>query len=153
MTLFGLSAGALTRGTGIRPFGKTLWYGNLPDFSTLQHGLVTLSAPRASHILFFNKTFIYLCTDGMTDQNNPEKLKFGSIKFKELLENNATLPISIQKEKINAAIDIGVSFKQATVDANGGLTVLFQGRDSRTQNIEINLATKIYIEDKKNESV
>ena len=50
-------------------------------------------------------TIIYLTTDGMIDQNNEQRKKFGTVRFKELLQNCSPLPLSEQKERLNNALD------------------------------------------------
>lgn len=50
-------------------------------------------------------TVIYLTTDGMIDQNNEQRKKFGTVRFKELLQNCASLPLATQKERLNDALD------------------------------------------------
>lgn len=43
---------------------------------------------------------IYLSSDGLTDQNNPDRKRFGSSKLKEIILNNITSSMTEQKEII-----------------------------------------------------
>jgi serine phosphatase RsbU (regulator of sigma subunit) len=45
-------------------------------------------------------TQFYLFTDGLIDQNNPENLKLGSVKFKEFIAEICLTDFLEQKEKI-----------------------------------------------------
>jgi len=47
-----------------------------------------------------SETIIYLTTDGFVDQHNGENKKYGSLRFKKLLQDNAHLPMEQQKEVI-----------------------------------------------------
>jgi len=47
-----------------------------------------------------SETIIYLTTDGFVDQHNEENKKYGSLRFKKLLQDNAHLPMEQQKEVI-----------------------------------------------------
>jgi len=49
-------------------------------------------------IQLFKGDSIYLFSDGFADQNNPEKEKIGTSRFKELLRKNANLPMQEQKQ-------------------------------------------------------
>ncbi len=44
---------------------------------------------------------LYLITDGFSDQQNADNKKYGTTRLLELLEKNATLPLSIQKQELN----------------------------------------------------
>ncbi|MDX2305303.1 MAG: SpoIIE family protein phosphatase [Microscillaceae bacterium] len=46
-------------------------------------------------------TMIYLCTDGYADQNNIERIKIGTLRLKELLQENSHL--SLQEQHKNLA--------------------------------------------------
>lgn len=48
---------------------------------------------------------IYLSTDGIIDQNGPDRKRFGSRKLEELIEETVNLPVEEQKEKINQELD------------------------------------------------
>lgn len=48
---------------------------------------------------------LYLTTDGLVDQNNPGRRKFGSIKLRQLLEKNAQLPMEKQKEILEVSLE------------------------------------------------
>ncbi|OJJ20859.1 hypothetical protein BKI52_09770 [marine bacterium AO1-C] len=50
-------------------------------------------------------TTIYLTTDGMIDQNNEQRKKFGTVRFKELLQNCSALSLAEQKDRLNEALD------------------------------------------------
>jgi len=40
-------------------------------------------------------------TDGFSDQQNADNKKFGTTRLLELLEKNATLTLSVQKQELN----------------------------------------------------
>ncbi|PIY11014.1 MAG: hypothetical protein COZ18_04860 [Flexibacter sp. CG_4_10_14_3_um_filter_32_15] len=44
---------------------------------------------------------LYLMTDGFSDQQNADNKKFGTTRLLELLEKNATLTLSVQKQELN----------------------------------------------------
>jgi serine phosphatase RsbU (regulator of sigma subunit) len=50
-------------------------------------------------------TRIYLSTDGIIDQNGPDRKRFGSKKLEELLEETVNLSVEEQKEKINQELN------------------------------------------------
>ncbi|NLR92344.1 GAF domain-containing SpoIIE family protein phosphatase [Flammeovirga agarivorans] len=53
----------------------------------------------SNHQISLNKNdIIYLTSDGYVDQNNLSRRKIGSIKLKEILEQNATMAMTEQKE-------------------------------------------------------
>ncbi len=47
---------------------------------------------------------IYLCTDGISDQNNQERRKFGTKKLKQVLQANVHKPLKDQKVAIESAL-------------------------------------------------
>jgi PAS domain S-box-containing protein len=47
---------------------------------------------------------IYLSTDGIVDQPSPERIRFGSMRFINLLKNIAEKPLQVQKETIEQAV-------------------------------------------------
>ncbi|GAB4339459.1 MAG: hypothetical protein OHK0038_18600 [Flammeovirgaceae bacterium] len=55
--------------------------------------------------LFTPGDVVYLTTDGYIDQNNPQREKLGSLRFINLLERNTHLPLSVQKEELERALD------------------------------------------------
>ena len=48
---------------------------------------------------------IYLCSDGIADQNAPNRQKFGSKKLIKLLEDSLHLPLAEQKEVLEKELD------------------------------------------------
>jgi|GEM_PF-681239 len=48
--------------------------------------------------------FLYLSTDGIVDQPSPERVRFGSLRFSNLLHEIGNEPIEIQKEAIEKAV-------------------------------------------------
>lgn len=52
---------------------------------------------------------IYLYSDGIIDQNNFNRERFGTARFLEVIKNNIDKPLEIQKEKLTSAFDV---FKQ-----------------------------------------
>lgn len=50
------------------------------------------------------------------------------------------------ENKINAAVDLGVTFSSVMIDEKGGLLALFKGKSTNHQSIELKLATRIYLE-------
>lgn len=44
---------------------------------------------------------LYLMTDGFSDQQNAENQKFGTTRLLELIEKNAALPLSIQRQELD----------------------------------------------------
>lgn len=59
-----------------------------------------------------NGDILYLSTDGYIDQNNADRQRLGSKKFLELIQKNATLPISKQKILLEKELD---SWQQDTL--------------------------------------
>ncbi len=55
-------------------------------------------------ILFHNSGYIYLSSDGYTDQNNIERKKFGSVQLNNVVMNNIGKSIQEQGEILNDAI-------------------------------------------------
>ena len=51
-------------------------------------------------------SMVYLSTDGWVDQNNLNKKKLGTVKFKKLLQNNAHLQLKSQRQALETALDI-----------------------------------------------
>jgi serine phosphatase RsbU (regulator of sigma subunit) len=47
---------------------------------------------------------IYLTTDGITDQNSPERDKFGIDRLKEILSKTFGLPLEEQKQILEEAL-------------------------------------------------
>ncbi len=59
-----------------------------------------------NHEVLLNKgDCVYLSTDGIIDQNGPDRKRFGSIRFEEMIVDNFGHPIKEQKENINRRID------------------------------------------------
>ncbi len=48
---------------------------------------------------------LYLSSDGLTDQNNPERKRFGSSKLKEIIVENISEPMEVQKEVIEKELN------------------------------------------------
>ncbi len=48
---------------------------------------------------------IYLTSDGIIDQNSPERIRFGSIRFIDTIRQNVGLSMTLQKEQIEKALD------------------------------------------------
>jgi serine phosphatase RsbU (regulator of sigma subunit) len=48
---------------------------------------------------------LYMSTDGIIDQNGPDRKRFGSKRFEEMIIGNCGLSIKEQSEKINSEID------------------------------------------------
>jgi serine phosphatase RsbU (regulator of sigma subunit) len=48
---------------------------------------------------------LYMTTDGWIDVINPERKRFGSTQFKEMLLKGANLPLKVQKEIFNHILD------------------------------------------------
>jgi serine phosphatase RsbU (regulator of sigma subunit) len=66
-------------------------------------------------------SMLFLSTDGIVDQNNPERKKFGSVRFEALLEENIPLvPLEQQKRILENALD---GFMQK-VEQRDDITVL-----------------------------
>jgi PAS domain S-box-containing protein len=55
-------------------------------------------------ILLENGDLIYLSTDGIVDQPSPERVRFGSLRFIDLLKEIAEKPLVLQKESIEKAV-------------------------------------------------
>ena len=55
------------------------------------------------------KDTVYICSDGIIDQNSPDRKRFGTPRFIRVLDRFAHLTLENQKNKINAMID---EFKQ-----------------------------------------
>ncbi len=48
---------------------------------------------------------VYMSTDGIVDQNGPDRKRFGSKRFEDMIIDNCQLPIKEQRENINKQID------------------------------------------------
>jgi serine phosphatase RsbU (regulator of sigma subunit) len=48
---------------------------------------------------------LYLCSDGLTDQNNPERKKFGENTLRHLLSECHDKPTETQKTNLTDALD------------------------------------------------
>lgn len=48
---------------------------------------------------------LYLSSDGITDQNNPERKRFGSSKLKEIIMENISAPMEAQQEAIEKELN------------------------------------------------
>jgi PAS domain S-box-containing protein len=59
---------------------------------------------------------IYLSTDGIVDQPSPERIRFGSMRFINLLKNIAEKPLEIQKETIEEAVKSFQEYEQQRDD-------------------------------------
>lgn len=55
-------------------------------------------------VLLEKGDFLYLSTDGIVDQPSPERVRFGSLRFINLLKNIGNKPIDVQKEAVEAAV-------------------------------------------------
>jgi AraC family transcriptional regulator, chitin signaling transcriptional activator len=51
-------------------------------------------------VILYEKDIIYLSTDGLADQNNPKRRKFGENQMLRLMEKNAVLSMPRQKEEM-----------------------------------------------------
>jgi len=49
---------------------------------------------------------IYLCSDGLADQNNENRKKFGTQRLLQFLSENAHLPMQQQQEKLEKTLDL-----------------------------------------------
>jgi serine phosphatase RsbU (regulator of sigma subunit) len=59
-----------------------------------------------NHEVLLNKgDCVYLATDGIIDQNGPDRKRFGSKRFEDMIVSNFGLSIKEQKENINGEID------------------------------------------------
>lgn len=77
--------------------------------------------PYQNHELILEKgTQVYLTTDGFVDQSNTRGKKFGTPQLIELIENNLSLSIYEQEDKIEKALDI----HQGTVEQRDDITLL-----------------------------
>jgi len=56
-------------------------------------------------LVFDKGDIIYLCTDGLTDQNNEERKKFGTSNFLRILKANITQSMDIQKQKLEIQLE------------------------------------------------
>jgi serine phosphatase RsbU (regulator of sigma subunit) len=58
-----------------------------------------------NHIIEVSKgDILYLSSDGLTDQNNSERKRFGRNKLKEIIINNVAEPMEVQKGIIEEAL-------------------------------------------------
>ena len=58
-----------------------------------------------NNTVYLNKgDLLYLSTDGYIDTPNPERKNFSTVKFKELLQENFSLPLSKQKDVFEQAL-------------------------------------------------
>lgn len=55
-------------------------------------------------IKVFKGDILYLSSDGLTDQNNSERKRFGRNKLKEIILNNVGEPMEVQKEILEEAL-------------------------------------------------
>ena len=59
-----------------------------------------------NHEVLLNKgDCIYMSTDGIIDQNGPDRKRFGSKRFEDMIVDNCGLSIKEQSENINKEID------------------------------------------------
>lgn len=87
----------------------------LPDGETLSEirgtrravgGKQRSQRPFETHRLQLPKgTMIYAGSDGIQDQNNAKRQKFGSLRFKALLYELSDLPPSVQQERLEETLD------------------------------------------------
>lgn len=70
------------------------------------YGTSTCHKPFESHELTLPKgALLYLGSDGLVDQNNPQQKKFGMERLEVFLASHATLPMALQKRKLAQALD------------------------------------------------
>ena len=55
-------------------------------------------------VLLEKGDLLYLSTDGIIDQPSPDRVRFGSMRFINLLKNIGNQPIEMQKEAIEKAV-------------------------------------------------
>jgi serine phosphatase RsbU (regulator of sigma subunit) len=48
---------------------------------------------------------LYLGSDGLVDQNNPQQKKFGMERLEVFLASHAALPMALQKRELAQALD------------------------------------------------
>jgi serine phosphatase RsbU (regulator of sigma subunit) len=69
-------------------------------------GLSHKNRPFTNKELILDKgDMIYLSSDGFTDQNSPEGLKFGKERFKEFFAKNSSFPINEQRDLLELAMN------------------------------------------------
>ena len=68
-------------------------------------------------------TFVYVGSDGMEDQNNVKRRRFGSKKILQTLKDSAHLPLQQQKEVLETTFD---TFMQGTIQRDDILIICFQ---------------------------
>jgi serine phosphatase RsbU (regulator of sigma subunit)/streptogramin lyase len=49
---------------------------------------------------------IYLTSDGIIDQNSPNRERFGSVRFMDTIKNNVRLPMNEQRETMETTLDL-----------------------------------------------
>lgn len=65
------------------------------------------NVPFTSKELMLNQgDLIYLTSDGIIDQNSPDRVRFGTVRFIETIEKCVRLPMNIQCETIESALDL-----------------------------------------------
>lgn len=70
------------------------------------YGVSTHHKPFESHHLTLpTGALLYLGSDGLVDQNNSQQKKFGSERLEVFLAAHATLPMSLQKRKLEQMLD------------------------------------------------
>jgi ligand-binding sensor domain-containing protein/serine phosphatase RsbU (regulator of sigma subunit) len=63
---------------------------------------------------------LYLTTDGYVDQNNPERIKLGTRRFKEIIIQVAEQPLQVQKQTLEQVLDA----HQQTADQRDDITLI-----------------------------
>lgn len=71
--------------------------------------------------VFDKGTLLYLCTDGLSDQNDRDRKKLGNWRLKELIFENSELPLTKQKQALNKILD------QHMTDTEQRDDILFMG--------------------------
>lgn len=91
-----------------------LWYTS-PIHNTLQEVMGTRRSvggfqpkgkkPYQAHdVALPTESILYMGSDGLVDQNNEQRRKFGSMRLKEVLQQNAHLPLPQQKQALEQAL-------------------------------------------------
>jgi len=84
-------------------------------------GQYTAERPFTTQELIVEKdTIFYLTTDGYTDQNNIDRIKLGTHRFKEVINQVASLPLSEQKVTFEKVLDE----HQQTTDQRDDITLI-----------------------------
>jgi serine phosphatase RsbU (regulator of sigma subunit) len=77
----------------------------LPDRQSIG-GMIQTEKNFTSHLITLEQgSTIYLSSDGFVDQNNPARIRYGSVKFETLLGDIHPLPMSVQHDTIIRSLD------------------------------------------------